>query len=423
MVKKECIAMILAGGQGSRLGILTQKLAKPAVPFGGKYRIIDFVLSNCQNSGIDTVGVLTQYQPLTLNSYIGIGSAWDLDRKNGGVFLLPPYVKKKGGEWYKGTANAIFQNIEFIDSYAPEYLLILSGDHIYKMDYSKMLDFHKSKGADVTIAVIRVPWSEASRFGILNVDDEDRIYEFEEKPKKPKSNLASMGIYVFNWKLLKAYLQEDEQDANSSHDFGKDINPKMLKDNCKMYAYQFEGYWKDVGTVESLWQANMDLLEDAPQLDLYDTDWPIYSVNPNQPPQYLSPKAKVSRSLISEGCVVNGTVVHSVIFSGVYIGEDTVIIDSIIMPNARIGKDVKINKAIICEGVEVADGCCITSENSNIRCEQYHVDETGICVIGSNVELSNALKECVLSSREREFKSRDFETLKAMLLRLGGLPT
>ena len=301
--------------------------------------------------------------------------------------------------------------------------MILSGDHIYKMDYSKMLDFHKSKGADVTIAVIRVPWSEASRFGILNVDDEDRIYEFEEKPKKPKSNLASMGIYVFNWKLLKAYLQEDEQDANSSHDFGKDINPKMLKDNCKMYAYQFEGYWKDVGTVESLWQANMDLLEDTPQLDLYDTDWPIYSVNPNQPPQYLSPKAKVSRSLISEGCVVNGTVVHSVIFSGVYIGKDTVIIDSIIMPNARIGKNVKINKAIICEGVEVADGCCITSENSNIRCEQYHVDETGICVIGSNVELSNALKECVLSSREREFKNKDFEDLKAMLLRLGGLPT
>jgi len=378
--------MILAGGQGTRLGILTQNIAKPAVPFGGKYRIIDFTLSNCQNSGIDTVGVLTQYQPLALNSYIGIGSAWDLDLKNGGVSLLPPYVKKKGGEWYKGTANAIFQNIDFIDSYDPEYLLVLSGDHIYKMDYSLMLEFHKTKKADVTISYIEVPWKEASRFGILNVTDDGRIFEFEEKPKKPKSNLASMGIYVFNWNLLKIYLQEDDENLYSSHDFGKDINPKILKDGCKMYAYSFKGYWKDVGTIESLWQANMDLLEDNPKLDLYDTNWQIYSVNPNQPPHYLSNTAKVSRSLISEGCVIHGTVSHSVVFHGVHVGQDSIITDSVIMPNAKIGNNITIKKAIICENVVVADGITISSES--LPNAKVHLEE-GIYVVGDNVTYSD----------------------------------
>ncbi|MDO3678330.1 glucose-1-phosphate adenylyltransferase [Paenibacillus ehimensis] len=359
MRKKECVAMLLAGGEGRRLGVLTSKLAKPAVHFGGKYRIIDFTLSNCTNSGIDTVGVLTQYQPLVLNTYIGIGSPWDLDRKSGGVTVLPPYMEQSGGDWYKGTANAIYRNISFIEQFDPEYVLVISGDHIYKMDYDRMLDFHKSKGADCTIAVIEVKWEEASRFGLMSTDDGNRITEFAEKPKEPKSNLASMGIYIFNWQALKEYLIKDEADPESSKDFGKDVIPLMLRDGRSLFAYPFEGYWKDVGTIQSLWEANMDLLEDEPEFNLNDREWRIYSVNPCQPGQYVAPTAQVRRSLINEGCCVFGEVDHSVLFYGVQVGEGTVIRDSVIMPNVTIGSNVSIHKAIIGEGTVVEDGCVI----------------------------------------------------------------
>ncbi|MFB6363402.1 glucose-1-phosphate adenylyltransferase [Paenibacillus elgii] len=359
MRKKECVAMLLAGGEGRRLGVLTSKLAKPAVHFGGKYRIIDFTLSNCTNSGIDTVGVLTQYQPLVLNTYIGIGSPWDLDRKSGGVTVLPPYMEQSGGDWYKGTANAIYRNISFIEQYDPEYVLVISGDHIYKMDYDRMLDFHKSKAADCTIAVIEVKWEEASRFGLMSTDDEDRITEFAEKPKEPKSNLASMGIYIFNWQALKEYLIKDEANPESSKDFGKDVIPLMLSDDRPLFAYPFEGYWKDVGTIQSLWEANMDLLEDEPEFNLNDREWRIYSVNPCQPGQYVAPTAQVRRSLINEGCCVFGEVDHSVLFYGVEVGEGSVIRDSVIMPNVTIGSNVSIHKAIIGEGTVVEDGCVI----------------------------------------------------------------
>lgn len=347
MGKKEIVAMILAGGQGSRLGVLTKKLAKPAVPFGGKYRIIDFPLSNCSNSGIYTVGVLTQYKPLDLNSHIGIGDPWDLDRRDGGVSVLPPYQEEKGGEWYKGTANAIYQNIEFVDRYDPEYILILSGDHIYKMDYDKMLDFHKEKEADATIAVIQVPDDEASRFGIMNTREDSSIYEFEEKPENPKSNNASMGIYIFNWKVLKKKLREDEEYDMSDHDFGKNIIPRMLEDGSKLVAYPFEGYWKDVGTINSLWEANMDLLKKDNGLSLHDEEWKIYSSNPIRPAQYIGEEAKVKSSLIVEGCTVNGIVENSVLFQGVTVGRNTIIKDSVIMPDAKIGDNVVIEKAII----------------------------------------------------------------------------
>jgi len=359
MHKKEIMAMILAGGQGSRLGVLTKKIAKPAVPFGGKYRIIDFALSNCSNSNIDAVGVLTQYRPLVLNSHIGIGSPWDLDRTTGGVSLLPPYMKENGGVWYKGTADAIYQNRHFIDSYDPEYVLILSGDHIYKMDYSKMLDYHKEKGADATIAVFRVSLEEASRFGIMNTDEHSKIYEFDEKPKKPKSDLASMGIYIFNWKLLKKYLKEDAVDEKSSHDFGKNIIPKMLHSGRKMYAYAFDGYWKDVGTIESYWQANMDLIEEGNSLNMFDKNWKIYSVNPTRPPQYIGPNAEVKGSFIPEGCIILGKVHNSVLFPGVYVGENTYINKSVIMQNCNIGSNVTIDKVIIGTEAEVADNCTI----------------------------------------------------------------
>jgi glucose-1-phosphate adenylyltransferase len=357
MAQKEMIAMILAGGQGSRLGVLTKKVAKPAVPFGGKYRIIDFALSNCANSGIDTVGVLTQYQPLILNTHIGIGSPWDLDRRNGGVSLLPPYMNEEGGNWYKGTANAIYQNTGFIDLYDPEYVLILSGDHIYKMDYSNMLDYHKEKGADATIAVLEVPLKEASRFGIMNADAENNIYEFEEKPKNPKSNLASMGIYIFNWKALKKYLKEDEMDKNSSNDFGKNIIPNMLNGNKKLVAYRFRGYWKDVGTVESLWEAHMDLINDDNELNIHDNSWKIYSANPIRPAQYIGPQADVKNSIVVEGCVVFGEVKNSVLFHGVYIGKNSKIIDSVILPNTKIGDNVTIERAIIGSEAAIRKGC------------------------------------------------------------------
>ncbi|NRT32040.1 glucose-1-phosphate adenylyltransferase [Clostridium beijerinckii] len=360
MGKNEIVAMILAGGQGSRLGVLTKKLAKPAVPFGGKYRIIDFPLSNCSNSGIYTVGVLTQYKPLELNAHIGIGEAWDLDRAHGGVHVLPPYQEEKGGEWYKGTANAIYQNIEFVDRYDPEYILILSGDHIYKMDYTKMLDFHKEKQAEATIAVIEVPMDEASRFGIMNTREDLSIYEFEEKPKSPKNNLASMGIYIFNWKTLKKYLREDESDKTSKNDFGMNIIPSMLGNGNKMVAYPFKGYWKDVGTIDSLWEANMDLIREDNELDLHDEEWKIYSVNPVRPAQYIGENAKVANSLVVEGCVVNGQVENSILFQGVQIGKNSVVRDSIIMTDAKIGDNVVIEKAIVGSGAIVRKDCKIS---------------------------------------------------------------
>lgn len=360
MGKNEIVAMILAGGQGSRLGVLTKKLAKPAVPFGGKYRIIDFPLSNCSNSGIYTVGVLTQYKPLELNAHIGIGEAWDLDRIHGGVSILPPYQEEKGGEWYKGTANAIYQNIEFVDRYDPEYILILSGDHIYKMNYTKMLEFHKEKKAEATIAVIEVPMDEASRFGIMNTRDDLSVYEFEEKPKNPKNNLASMGIYIFNWKTLKKYLKEDEADKTSKNDFGMNIIPSMLGDGNKMVAYPFKGYWKDVGTIDSLWEANMDLIKQDNELNLHDEEWKIYSVNQVRPAQYIGENATVSNSLVVEGCIVNGQVENSIIFQGVQIGKNSVVRDSIIMTDAKIGENVVIEKAIVGSGAIVRKDCKIS---------------------------------------------------------------
>lgn len=356
MGKKEIVAMILAGGQGSRLGVLTKSIAKPAVPFGGKYRIIDFPLSNCSNSGIYAVGVLTQYKPFELNAHIGIGSPWDLDRRDGGVSILPPYQEEKGGKWYKGTANAIYQNIEFIDNYDPEYILVLSGDHIYKMNYDNMLDFHKENKADATIAVINVPLKEASRFGIMNTKDDMTIYEFEEKPKIPKSTNASMGIYIFNWQVLKRYLIEDELDLESSNDFGKNIIPKMLKNKSKLMAYPFDGYWKDVGTIESLWEANMDLLKENNTLNLHDEFWKIYSVNPVRPAQFIGKDAKIKNSLVVEGCTIYGKVENSVIFQGVHIGKNAVIKNSVIMTNSYIDDDVIIDKSIIGNDVIVNRG-------------------------------------------------------------------
>lgn len=363
VAKKEIVAMILAGGQGSRLGVLTKNLAKPAVPFGGKYRIIDFPLSNCSNSGIYTVGVLTQYKPLTLNEHIGIGDTWDLDRRDGGVSILPPYQKEKGGDWYKGTANAIYQNIEFIERYNPEYVLILSGDHIYKMDYDKMLEMHKKKEADATIAVIKVPINEASRFGIMNTREDLSIYEFEEKPECPKSTNASMGIYIFKWSVLKKFLEEDELDKSSSNDFGKNIIPKMLKAGKKLFAYPFKGYWKDVGTIESLWEANMDLLKHEDELSLYDSEWRIYSANPVRPAQFIGKDAEIKTSLTVEGCIVHGKVENSVLFQGVYVGKGAVIKDAVIMPNTRIEDEVVIEKAIIGSEAIVGKGCKVGDGN------------------------------------------------------------
>ncbi len=362
MQKKQCIAMLLAGGQGSRLGLLTKSVAKPAIPFGGKYRIIDFPLSNCSNSGIDVVGVLTQYQPLELNRYIGTGQPWDLDLNNGGVFVLPPYVKGKIGEWYRGTANAIYQNIPFIEQYDPEYVLILSGDHIYKMDYNAMLRSHIANQADCTIAVRPVPWADAPSFGIMNTDAEDRIIEFEEKPKKPKSNRASMGVYIFTWSVLRKYLIDDEANPNSHNDFGKNIIPGMLGDGLKLMAYSFEDYWKDVGTIRSLWESNMDLISETPQFNLHDKNWRIYARNPIMPPHYVGPAAQVDGSMVTEGCAVYGCALRSVLFAGVTIERGAVVEDSVIMPGAVIktGAVVKRSivgeKTVVCEGCRVGDG-------------------------------------------------------------------
>ena len=376
MSKKEIIAMILAGGQGSRLGVLTKRLAKPAVPFGGKYRIIDFPLSNCSNSGIYTVGVLTQYKPLELNNHIGIGSPWDLDRREGGVTILPPYQGEKGGKWYKGTANAIYQNIEYIDRYDPEYILILSGDHIYKMDYYKMLKFHKEKYADATIAVIDVPLEEASRFGIMNTRDDMSIYEFEEKPKNPKGTQASMGVYIFDWKTLRKFLISDDNDKLSSNDFGKNIIPNMLNENMRVVAYKFTGYWKDVGTIRSLWECNMDLLNNYNKLNLYDNNWKIYSGNIARPAQFIGSNSEVNESLIVEGCIIEGVIDHSVLFQGVKIGKNTIIKNSVIMNDVIIADNVIINKAIIGSNAVIGSNCIIG-------------DGKRIAVISSNEILHN----------------------------------
>ncbi len=362
------LAMILAGGQGSRLRSLTTDIAKPAVPYGGKYRIIDFALSNCANSGISAVGILTQYKPLALNSHVGIGIPWDLDRRYGGVELLPPYHTSEGGTWYEGTAHAITANIHFIEMYDPEYVLILSGDHIYKMNYDKMLKAHKEKEADVTISVIEVPFEEASRFGILNTNDDLSIYEFEEKPENPKNNLASMGIYIFNWKTLRKYLIEDEKlnRSETEHDFGKDIIPKMLHDGMKMYAYLFQGYWKDVGTISSYWEANMDLLAEDNQLDLYDETWKIYSKNSDLPAHYLSEDSVVKNSLVNEGCVIDGEVNHSVLFTNVKVGKGAKIVDSVIFPNVVIGEGAVINRAIIADDEVIQPNEIVGSSDGEI---------------------------------------------------------
>lgn len=356
---KECVAMLLAGGQGTRLYALTKDTAKPAVPFGGKYRIIDFPLSNCINSGIDTIGVLTQYQPFDLNQYIGNGQPWDLDRLNGGVYVLPPYMKGKSGEWYKGTANAIFQNIAFIDKFMPKYVLILSGDHIYKMNYSRMLQAHKDKCADCTIAVINVPIEEASRFGIMNTNPDGSVYEFEEKPKHPKSTNASMGIYIFTWDKLKKYLIDDENTAGSANDFGKNIIPNMLSQNEKLFAYDFSGYWKDVGTISSLWEANMDLLDTNSGLVLNDEKWKIYARSTAEPPHYAGYDSNIVNSLVTEGCVVHGSVINSVISPSVTIGKGAIVEGSTVMPGAVIQDNAEVRYSIIGPNAVIGEGAKI----------------------------------------------------------------
>jgi len=357
--KKECIAMLLAGGQGSRLYTLTERTAKPAVPFGGKYRIIDFPMSNCVNSGIDTVGVLTQYQPLALNEYIGNGEPWDLDRTHGGVTVLPPYQGKRGAAWYRGTANAIYQNMTFIERYLPDYILILSGDHIYKMDYSRMLAEHKKNGADCTVAALSVPMSQASRFGILNTDGNGRITEFEEKPKTPKSNKASMGIYIFTTSKLREYLEADDADADSSNDFGKNVIPAMLRDGCLMYAYTFEGYWKDVGTLTSLWEANMDLLGNPPKFDLYDRKWRIFYRHNAFPPHRIGNEAKIANSMVTEGCVIDGTVENSILANGVHVEKGAVVRDSVIMSGVTVRSGAHVSYAIV-------DSDTVIGENADL---------------------------------------------------------
>jgi len=376
--KKQCVAMLLAGGQGSRLYALTENTAKPAVTFGAKYRIIDFPLSNCINSGIDTVGVLTQYQPLQLNEYIGNGQPWDLDRSFGGVSVLPPYQGKKGADWYKGTANAIYQNLKYIARYDPEYVLILSGDHIYKMDYAAMLAFHKKTGASCTISVLDVPLSEASRFGILSADETGKIFKFEEKPKNPTSTKASMGIYIFNKKELFEYLERDENDPESSKDFGKNIIPAMLANGEKLYAYEFEGYWKDVGTIKSLWEANMDLLGENPTFDLGDNSWRIRSRTSALAPQFIGNDAVIENSIITEGCEIYGTVINSVLSAGVKVEKDAVVKDSVIMSGSVIKSGSHVNYSIIDENVTISENCTVGGDKKKVK---------GVAVAGANLVL------------------------------------
>ena len=387
--KTECLAMLLAGGQGSRLGILTKNIAKPAVPYGGKYRIIDFPLSNCINSGIDTVGVLTQYQPLELNSYLGNGAAWDLDRMNGGVHVLSPYQQIKGTEWYKGTANAIYQNINFIDRYNPEYVAVLSGDHIYKMDYAKMLEYHKEKNAACTIAMLEVPWEEASRFGLMFVNPDGSISEFEEKPKHPRSNKASMGVYIFTWSKLRQYLIDDENDPTSGNDFGHNVIPAMHGAGERMFAYQFDGYWKDVGTIDSLWEANLDLLNPKVDLDLSDDKWKIYSQSPVAPPHFISDKAAVENSMISEGCEIHGEVDYSILFSNVTVEAGAVVRYSIVMPGTVIKAGAVVEYAIVAENAVIESGAHVGDSPEAMADD---LDNWGIAVIGEKVTIGKGAK-------------------------------
>lgn len=380
--KKKTVAMLLAGGQGSRLYLLTERIAKPAVHFGGKYRIIDFPLSNCVNSGIDAVGVLTQYQPLALNEYIGNGLPWDLDRTYGGVMTLPPYQALHRSEWYKGTANAIYQNLHFIDKYAPDYVVILSGDHIYRMDYSEMIEFHQSRGADCTIAVFDVPLEEASRFGIMSTDDENRVFRFEEKPKNPTSTKASMGVYVFSREKLYSYLIADEQNPESSNDFGKNIIPAMLNAGEKLYAFPFKGYWKDVGTIQSLWEANMDLLGENPQFRLQDRNWRIYSRNDARPPQYIGQEARICNSVVTEGCEIYGTVINSVLSAGVRVESNAVVRDSVIFDDVVIREGAEVNYAVI-------DSECDIGKNARVG--RPIAESSGITLLGSGLKLPDGM--------------------------------
>ena len=397
---KECIAMLLAGGQGSRLYALTRKLAKPAVPFGGKYRIIDFPLSNCINSGIDTVGILTQYQPLVLNDYIGTGQPWDLDRLYGGVHILPPYQKATKSDWYKGTANAIYQNINFIENYDPEYVLILSGDHIYKMDYDKMLAFHKEKKADCTIAVLEVPMEETNRFGIMTTDEKGRITKFEEKPKKAVSNLASMGVYIFSWDKLRKFLTEDEADKKSENDFGKNIIPNMLEKKQKLVAYPFDGYWKDVGTINSLWEANMDLLDPNKPLDMWDPDWKIYSRTAGRPPHYVGKEAKVQNSIITEGCVVDGQLDSAVLFAGAVVERDAVVQDSILMPGAVVEAGAQVRYAIIAEDAVIKKGAVVGARPEHME----DVSKWGVAVVAEGITIGAGAKVLPQAMVEEDVK-------------------
>ena len=400
MSKTEVVAMLLAGGQGSRLGVLTKSIAKPAVPYGGNYRIIDFPLSNCVNSGIYTVGVLTQYQPLVLNDYLGNGHPWDLDRLNGGVHVLSPYEAIGGAEWYKGTANAIYQNIAFIEKYDPKYVVVLSGDHIYKMNYANMIDFHKKNNADCTIAVLEVPWEEASRFGILATDENEQIYEFAEKPKEPKSNKASMGVYVFSWDKLKKYLIEDEADPNSANDFGKNIIPNMLNDGQRMFAHPFKGYWKDVGTIDSLWEANLDIINPNVDLDLSDKSWRIYSRTPDAPPHYIGENATVENSSISEGCDIDGLVDYSVVSSDVTVEQGAEVRFSVIMPGAVIKKGAKVYYSIIAENAVIEENAQVGEIPENME----NSADWGVAVVGSGATITKnkkiPAKEMIASGEE-----------------------
>lgn len=375
MIQNKIVAMLLAGGQGSRLKQLTKTIAKPAVPFGGKYRIIDFALSNATNSGIGDIGILTQYKPFQLNTHIGIGTPWDYDRNIGGLRILPPFMSEDGGRWYTGTANAIYENIDYIEDLDPEQVLILSGDHIYKMDYNELLKYHMEKSADVTIAVVKVPWEEASRFGILNVDKENKIIEFDEKPEKPKNNMASMGIYMFKWDVLKYYLEKDAKDKQSEHDFGKNLLPLMLNEGNKMYAWNFEGYWKDVGTVRSYWEANMDLLDENNVLNVYDKSWKIYTTNKNLPPQYIASQVTVTNSLINEGCRIEGEVSNSIIFSGVHIEKGARVNNSIVLSNSTIKTGSVLEKIIVLEDMVVEANTIIGRKDED---KIYIVSDEGI---------------------------------------------
>lgn len=397
-MSKKIIAMLLAGGQGSRLGLLTTHMAKPAVAFGGQYNIIDFTLSNCINSGIDTVGVLTQYQPLKLNNHIGIGIPWDLDKNYGGVSILPPFLKKEAGEWYSGTANAVLQNIDFINNYSPEHILVLSGDHIYKMDYEKMLNYHMEKKADATIAVIEVPIKEAHRFGIMNTNQNHKIVEFEEKPQHPKNNLASMGIYIFSWKSLKEALMITNS-QNKNNDFGKHVIPYMLNNNYQLYSYLFDGFWKDVGTLHAYWEANMELIKLVPDFNLYEVYWKIYTKNEILPPQYIAEEANIETCIIGEGSRIEGEVYHSVIGSNVTIGRGSVVEDSIIMSNTVVGSGCQIDKTIISEDAYVGDGVVIGKGENVISKEYPDLYNTGITVIGEKTKVPDGVsigKNCAL---------------------------